>query len=62
MYGIEIKRADAPIMTPSMRIALEDLKLERIIVIYPGNKRYSLHKKVEVVPFNDITDGFKAIF
>ncbi len=62
MYGVEVKRADAPTMTPSMRIALEDLKLERIAVIYPGDKRYSLHKKVEVVPFETITGGMKAIF
>lgn len=62
MYGVEVKRADAPAMTPSMRIALEDLKLERIAVIYPGNKRYSLDKKIEVVPFNDITGGIERIF
>lgn len=62
MYGIEVKRADAPTMTPSMRIALEDLKLERIAVIYPGNKRYSLHKKIDVVPFETITGGMKEIF
>lgn len=62
MYGVEVKRADAPIMTPSIRIALEDLKLERIAVIYPGSKRYSLDKKVEVVPFNEITGGMKSIF
>lgn len=61
MYGVEVKRADAPAMTPSMRVALEDLKLERIAVIYPGNKRYSLDKKIEVVPFNDITGGMKAL-
>ena len=61
MYGVEIKRADAPTMTPSMRIALEDLKLERIAVIYPGEKRYSLHKKIDVVPFEKITQGLKEI-
>src|SRR3990167_982924 len=61
MYGVEVKRADAPAMTPSMRIALEDLKLERIAVIYPGNKRYSLDKKIEVVPFNDMAGGMKAL-
>ncbi len=54
MFGIEIKRADAPTMTPSMRIALDDLKLERIVVIYPGKKRYSLHKKIDVVSFDEI--------
>lgn len=49
--GIEIKRADAPRLTPSMRHALEDLKLKRLWVVYPGNKRYSLHAQVEVMPF-----------
>ena len=62
MYGVEVKRADAPTMTPSMRIALEDLKLEHITVIYPGNKRYSLHKKIDVVPFETIIGGMKEIF
>lgn len=61
LYGVECKRADAPAMTPSMKIALEDLKLERIAVIYPGEKRYSLHKKIDVVPIEMITGGMKAI-
>ncbi len=52
MYGVEVKRADAPTMTASMRIALEDLKLDRITVIYPGEKPYQLHKKVNVIPFD----------
>ncbi|MCK5259455.1 MAG: ATP-binding protein [Candidatus Omnitrophica bacterium] len=62
MYGVEIKRADAPTMTPSMRIALEDLKLERIAVIYPGKRRYSIHKQVDVVPFDEISGGMKRLF
>ncbi len=48
--GIECKRADAPTLTPSMRIALADLKLDQLYVLYPGDKSYSLGKKVEVVP------------
>ena len=32
------------------RIALEDLKLERIVVVYPGTRRYPLAERVEVVP------------
>ncbi|MFH1878100.1 MAG: DUF4143 domain-containing protein [Candidatus Omnitrophota bacterium] len=62
MFGIEIKQADAPAMTPSMRIALEDVGLERSAVIYPGKKRYLLDKKIEAVPFDDILNGFKSIF
>ena len=48
--GVECKRADAPSLTPSMRIALADLKLDRLYVLYPGDKTYSLAKNVEVVP------------
>jgi predicted AAA+ superfamily ATPase len=62
MYGLECKRADAPKMTPSMKIALEDLKLEHIAVIYPGKHRYALNNKVTVVPFDAISGGMKTIF
>ena len=48
--GIECKRADAPALTPSMRTALADLKLDHLYVLYPGDKTYPLGKKVEVVP------------
>jgi hypothetical protein len=48
--GVECKRADAPELTPSMRIALADLKLDQLSVVYPGEKKYSLAKNVEVVP------------
>src|SRR6267142_1442254 len=48
--GIECKRADAPTLTPSMKVALADLKLDHLYVLYPGDKTYALGKKVEVVP------------
>ena len=48
--GVEIKRMDAPRLTPSMRIALEDLKLEQLLVLYPGPKEYALGDRVRAVP------------
>jgi hypothetical protein len=48
--GVEIKRADAPALTPSMRIALSDLRLDRLVVVYPGDKAWTLAPNVEVVP------------
>ena len=51
--GIECKRADAPTLTPSMRIALADLRLDRLYVLYPGGKAYTLARKVEAVPLAD---------
>ena len=48
--GIEIKRADAPTLTSSMRSALADLKLEQLIVLYPGSLAYELQPRVRVLP------------
>jgi predicted AAA+ superfamily ATPase len=48
-YGVEIKRADAPTITPSMRIAREALGLARVSVVTPGEKSYELEKDVRVV-------------
>ncbi len=55
--GVECKRADAPTLTPSMRIALADLKLDEIHVVYPGEKCYSLTKQVEVVPLAQLVNA-----
>ena len=52
--GIECKRADPPALTPLMRIALADLKLDELRVVHPGPKRYPLEKKVEVVPLAEV--------
>ncbi|MGA2231849.1 MAG: DUF4143 domain-containing protein, partial [Tepidisphaeraceae bacterium] len=48
--GVECKRADAPTLTPSMKTALIDLKLDELHVVYPGDRQYSLGAKVDVVP------------
>ena len=48
--GVEFKRADAPSMTQSMRIAMHDLALDALYVVYPGTRRYALAQGVEAVP------------
>jgi predicted AAA+ superfamily ATPase len=56
-YGIEMKRADAPTLTPSMRIAMTDLRLERLFVLYPGSRTYSLQERIEVLPLDQVASG-----
>ena len=51
---MECKRTDSPTLTPSMRIALADLKLDELLVVYPGDTRYRLAKNVEVIPLAQI--------
>lgn len=48
--GVEIKRSDAPRLTPSMRTAMVDLRLDALYVVYPGVRRYHLADQVEAVP------------
>lgn len=48
--GVEFKHSDAPRLTPSMRIALDDLKLDALYVVYPGDRHYALEPKVQAVP------------
>jgi hypothetical protein len=61
-YGVEFKRMDAPRLTPSMRIALDDLELERIAVVYPGPRRFKLAERVEAVPLPEVAAGFDGLF
>lgn len=48
--GVEFKRADAPKVTPSMRIAMDELQLDALYVVYPGPHRYPVGEGVEAVP------------
>lgn len=48
--GVEFKRMDAPRLTPSMRIALKDLRLEGLAVLHPGTASYPLGERVRVIP------------
>jgi predicted AAA+ superfamily ATPase len=49
-YGFEFKHADAPGTNRSMRIAVQDLSLEHLWVIYPGHQEYALDNKISVFP------------
>ena len=55
--GVEFKRVDAPSLTPSMRIAMRDLGLDALYVVYPGNRRYLLADRIEVVPLSAFVAG-----
>ena len=48
--GVECKRMDAPKLTPSMRTAVMDLELDRLVVVYPGSQPYSLAEGINVLP------------
>lgn len=59
--GVECKRMDAPRLTASMQIALSDLALDHLTVIYPGDRPYPLADRVTVVPLAAIATGAQAL-
>ena len=52
--GFEIKYSDSPRMTKSMTIAQHDLKLDQLLIVYPGETSYVLRPGVEVVSIRDL--------
>ncbi len=52
--GVEFRCADAPGMTRSMHVALQDLALDRLYVVYPGAESYPLHERVRTVPLEQV--------
>lgn len=61
-YGVECKRTDAPKLTPSMRTAIEQLKLSQVSVIYPGTQLYELAPRILAVPFRSVVKGMNEVF
>jgi predicted AAA+ superfamily ATPase len=57
LLGVECKRTDTPRLTPSIRNALDDLGLRRVVVLYPGSKRFPIADRVEAVPLRALAEG-----
>lgn len=53
-YGFEFKTADASGSGRSMRIALQDLQLEHLWVLYPGSDAYELDERLSVLPLRKL--------
>lgn len=53
-WGFEFKCSEAPRTTRSMHVALEDLRLEHLWVIYPGTLRYALAERITALPLREI--------
>jgi predicted AAA+ superfamily ATPase len=52
--GVEFKLSSAPELTPSMRIALEDLELDRMWVVHAGKDTIKLASKVTALPLAQV--------
>lgn len=57
-HGFEFKYVDAPGRKRSMHIAIEDLGLEHLWIIYPGDQKYPLDEKITVIPLDELSNLF----
>ena len=55
-YGFACKMADAPGTTRSMRVALEDLGLDYLWILYPGDDAYVLDDRIAVHPVSRVSE------
>ena len=53
-YGFEFKYTDAPGTTRSMRVAMQDLNLTHLWIVYPGAEAYDLDERISVLPVSDV--------
>lgn len=58
-YGFEFKFTDSPKISKSMHIALEDLKLDKITIVIPGNENYALSESFEVKGLEAISQNLE---
>ena len=58
-WGIEFKYADAPKKTRSMLVALKDLGLNHLWIVYPGKQRYRLTEDITVLPLKEVSADWK---
>ncbi|MBI4623085.1 MAG: ATP-binding protein, partial [Verrucomicrobia bacterium] len=52
--GFEFKYNDSPDLTKSMHMAMQDLKLDQLFVVYPGGQSFPLGPKAELVAIRDL--------
>ena len=55
-YGLECKFSEAPKVTRSMHIAVQDLALRHLWIIYPGQHRYPIDKKISAWPLQQLPE------
>jgi hypothetical protein len=54
--GFEFKFTDTPAPTKSMRVAMADLKLKRLFVVYPGPRRFELDDDIIALPVTGLLE------
>ena len=60
-FGFEFKHTAAPRLTASMRVALRDLKLERLDVVYVGSETFALSPNVRALGLSRVLSDLEPL-
>ena len=60
-YGFEVKRAEAPRLTASMRTAFEALGLDRLDVVHAGSQTYRMARGIRALPAVELTSTLSPL-
>ncbi len=55
-WGFEVKYQDGPRVTKSMRIVMQDLKLDHLWVVYPGRTGYPLDEHIDCITLEQLDE------
>ncbi len=59
--GFEFKRTDSPRPTRSMRSALDNLKLDRIDVVYPGRHTFAMDERIRALALSRLFEDLEPL-
>jgi predicted AAA+ superfamily ATPase len=58
--GVECKFAEAPQPTKSMMVALDSLRLDRLLIVYPGEKVWPVNERITACPILKVQESLEA--
>ena len=58
--GVEFKYVDQPTTTKSMRVALEDLHLDHLYIVHPGEHDFALDKAISAITLPALIEELQA--
>jgi hypothetical protein len=53
-FGFEFKYSSQPVVTKSMRVAVQDLRLDHLWVVHPGEETFPLTEEITALPVSDL--------
>lgn len=59
-WGFEAKHGDTPVVTKSMRVAIEDLRLDHLWIVHPGERSFDLDDRISSLALRDLDSLVRA--